>query len=163
MLAAENGATDLFDKDLDIILETVKENPRYMELLSSPVIPIEERKSIIEAAFGGFVCRDAVSFLKLLCERKHIGGLSDCVKEYKAMLDESKKISTARVRSAVELDEKQKAALIRKLEKKSGHRVVMEYAVDKSIIGGLTIELDGKIMDASLNKHLRDIKDVISK
>ena len=163
MLAAEKSMADTFDKDLDVLTDALKENPRYEGLLSSPGIPLEERLGVIEATFGGSVSRDVVSFLKLLCERKHINELLDCVSEYKAMLDESKRVSKAFVRSAVELDAQQKAALTKKLEKKTGHRVVTEYCVDKSIIGGLTIELGGKIMDASLKRHLKEIKDVISK
>ena len=163
MLAAEKGMADAFDKDLDVLTDALKENPRYTELLSSPGIALEERLGVIEATFGGSVSRDVVSFLKILCERKHTDEILECVGEYKAMLDESKKISTARVTSAALLDEKQKAALVKKLEMKTGHKVVIEYTRDESIIGGLTIELDGQIMDASLKRHLKDIKDVISK
>ena len=41
--------------------------------------------------------------------------------------------------------------------------MVMEYIVDKSIIGGLIIETDGRIMDSSLKKQLKDVKEVIQK
>ena len=55
----------------------------------------------------------------------------------------------------------EKSSLEEKLEKKSGHKVMMEYVVDESILGGLIVEMDGKIIDTSLKKHLKDVKDVI--
>ena len=50
-----------------------------------------------------------------------------------------------------------------KLKASSGCEMVIDYIVDKSIIGGLIIETDGKIMDSSLKKHLKDMKDVIKR
>ena len=41
-------------------------------------------------------------------------------------------------------------------------RVETEYDVDPSLIGGLTVEIDGRLIDGSLRHRLRDIKDVIS-
>ena len=44
----------------------------------------------------------------------------------------------------------------------SGGDVNMEYVVDSSIMGGVIVELDGKIMDGSLRHRLREVKDVIN-
>ena len=50
-----------------------------------------------------------------------------------------------------------------KLEKKSGKTAVIEYIIDESIIGGIIVEMDGKIIDSSIKRHLKDMKDVINK
>ena len=39
----------------------------------------------------------------------------------------------------------------------------MEYSVDGAILGGLIVEINGKIMDGSLRHRLREVKEVISK
>ena len=83
--------------------------------------------------------------------------------EYNALLDEVSKVSTARIVSAVELSEDEKMALKNKLEEISGHTILLECTVDKSILGGLIVEIDGKIADASLQRHLKDVKDVMFK
>ena len=41
--------------------------------------------------------------------------------------------------------------------------VEIEYMTDSSILGGILIEADGKIIDGSLKARLRDIKEVINK
>ena len=97
-----------------------------------------------------------------MCEKGRIKHFSDSVKEYKRLLDESKKVSKAKVTSATELLENQKEALKHKLEKISNTAVEMEYFIDESIIGGVVAEIDGKIMDGSLRSRLHDMKDVIS-
>ncbi len=163
MLAAETGNGKEYKEALGTVLEVFENNPMYPEFLSTFAIPLEERLNALETAFLDRVPRDVLSFLKLLCEKRHIGEFAECVKDYNEMYDEILKVSNAKVTSAVELSEDEKASLKEKLEKISGHKTLIEYTVDKSIIGGLIVEMDGKIMDSSLRKHLKDVKDVISK
>ena len=99
--------------------------------------------------------------MKLMCEKNRIGDLCESIEEYKSMLRELHRVSRAIVTSAVELSVEQKSQLVAKLEKISGKKVIPEYFVDESILGGVTIEIDGKIMDSSLRRHLNDVKDVI--
>lgn len=163
MLAMENEKGEEYEKALDLVSDAFLENPAYMEFLTSPGIPLEERLGALESAFSGAVPRDVLSFLKLLCEKRYIRDFQDCAKQYKTLLNEVGKVSNAKVTSAVELDEKEKETLREKLEKLSGHTVMIEYTVDKSILGGLIVEMDGRVMDSSLQKHLKDVKDVISR
>ncbi len=163
MLAMEKNSGEKFEKALDLVTDAFAENPMYMEFLESPGIPLSERLGAIESAFSAALPRDVLSFLKLLCEKRYIAQFNDCVVQYKALLNEVNSVSTASVTSAVELSEQEKNALKEKLESLSGHTVVIEYTVDPSILGGLIVEIDGKVMDSSLQKHLKDVKDVISR
>lgn len=163
MLAVEKKQEEEYDKALDLVTEAFLENPGYTEFLESPGIPLNERLGALESAFSAALPREVLSFLKLLCEKRYIPQLPDCVAQFKALLDEINKVSNARVTSAVELNEKEKNALQEKLEKISGHTVAIEYIVDRSILGGLIVEMDDKVMDSSLQKHLKDVKEVISR
>ena len=51
--------------------------------------------------------------------------------------------------------------LVAKLEKVTGKKVNAFYFVDESLIGGLRIELDGKLYDGTVKKRLSEVKDVI--
>lgn len=163
MLAMEEDSVESFENALDDVAKAFSDEPKYMQFLSSPGIALSERLSAIEEAFGNTYPREIVSFLKLLCERRHIEEFNDCVCEYKRLANELSKVSWAKVTSAVELTDDEKKALQEKLEKMSGHTVMLDLTVDKSILGGIIVEIDGKVMDNSLKKHLKDVKDVISK
>ena len=163
MLAAETGKGREYKEALDAVSDVFNDNPLYPEFLTNFAIPLDERRNALETAFSDAIPRDVLSFLKLLCEKKHIEEFSECAAQYSAMYNEMDRILNARVTSAVELNDDEKVSLKEKLEKMSGHKVVIEYTVDKSIIGGIIVEMDGKIMDSSLKKHLRDVKDVISR
>ena len=65
--------------------------------------------------------------------------------------------------SAVELTEAEKAALTEKLGKKLGRTIHLECSVDPSLLGGLVVNVDGKVIDGSLKHKLQEIKEVMTK
>ena len=163
MLGAEKECTLEYKNALETVDSLFKENPVYVDFLYTFAIPLEERLSALEEAFSNKIPRDVLSFLKILCEKRHITEFGECAKCYYALYNELDKVSNAYVTSAVELTQGQKAELKDKLEKKTGKTVVINYTVDESIIGGIILEMDGKIIDSSIKKHLKRMKDVINK
>ena len=162
MLACEKNSQEEYAKALDELRNVFEENPEYMVFLASRSIPMSERLAAVEKAFSGKLPEDVVSYVQLLCEKGRISFFDESAEEYKHLLDESMKVSKARITSAAELLDEEKEALKNKLEKMSGTSVVMEYFIDESLIGGVVAEIDGKVLDGSLRRRLRDIKDVIN-
>jgi F-type H+-transporting ATPase subunit delta len=162
-LASEGNNVRDYEKALDLLTDVFNKNPQYAQLLSSPGIPLAERLGTIEKAFSSNLPVEVMSFIKLLCEKGYIKYFDQCVVEYKKLLNEANKCINAKVTSAITLSDQEKTALINNLEKTSGRTVLPEWIVDASILGGLIIELDGKTVDASIKRHLKNVKDVIGK
>ena len=100
--------------------------------------------------------------MQLLCEKGRTVCFFDAVKEYKSLLDSSMRISEVKVTSAVALTEAEKTRLKDKLESTYNRKVNIEYFIDESLLGGLVVDMDGRIMDSSLRRRLRDVKEVIT-
>lgn len=162
MLASEENARDEYEASLEKLKDIFKEMPDYLSFLASPGISLGERLSAIETAFADVLPANVLSFVQLMCEKGRIDNFFEAAEEYKSLLEASKHISCAKVTSAVELEEGEKIKLIEKLTAMSGGEVNIEYVIDSSIMGGLIVELDDKIMDGSLRNRLREVKDVIN-
>ena len=161
-LAAECDMTDTYLEALTAIRAILKENPEYIEFLASPAIPLTERCTAIDEAFGS--CPEHIpSFLKILAENGRAKGVCECIDEFEKLVTASKNTVTAVVISAMELDGDQKAKLVKKLEKVTGKSVCATYKLDKSLIGGIRVELDGVTYDGSIKARLDEVKDVITK
>lgn len=161
LLAKETGMEKEISDALAGVLQVFRDNPDYIELLAAPGIPKRERAGAVEQALTGAVPEYVVSFIQMLCERGHIRSLEACVREYERLVQESKHISTAQVVSAVPLTEEEKERLERKLQALSGHSVILECSLDESLMGGLVVQMDGRVLDGSLKHRLHEVKEVM--
>lgn len=160
-LAREGGTEREFSAALALIDRALTAQPEYGLLLSSPNIPLRERLGLLDQAFGEQVPEYVLSFTKILCEKGHIRQFSACVEEYENLHRAVSEVSAARIVSAVELTEEEKAALMKKLTALSGHTVEPRYEIDGSILGGVVIYMDDRVIDGSLKHKFREIKEVI--
>ena len=162
MLACEEHMQRPFAEALEKVKTAFLEHPQYAEMLSSPSISLGDRLCAIEAAFAAEIPEHVLSYLKLLCEKGRISCFLESVDAYKELLDASERVSNAKVTSAVALTEEEKQKLIKKLESMNQGKVHAEYFVDETLLGGLIVEVDGKIMDGSLRHRLHDVKEVMN-
>ncbi len=163
MLACEKNETKNYADALQKVSGVFGENPDYLLFLASPSISLSERLAAIGDAFGGRVPEDVVSYLKLLCEKGRISCFSESVEEYNRLLSASEQVARAKVTSVVPLSDTEKDKLIEKLKAICKCDITAEYLIDESLLGGVVVELDGKILDGSLRSRMRDMKEVISK
>ncbi len=162
-LACETHSETEYAQALETVAAVFRETPEYIDFLASPSIPKTQRVAAIEQAFADSIPEHVVSFVQILCEKGHIRSLEGCISEYKKLLDASQQISKATVVSAIPLTVREKERLKQKLEKMSGHSVVLECSADQSLMGGMVIEMDGKVIDGSLHHRLQEVKDVMSR
>ena len=134
-----------------------------LDLLASPSIPKDERCAVLEKAFGDVQPEHVMSFVGVLVQHGYIRELNDCVEAYTALHDEHSRLSTAYVTSAVELTKGERAELIEKLSRKFNRTIHLECAVDPSLLGGLVVQVDGKVIDGSLKHKLQEIKEVMNR
>lgn len=162
LLSCEEKNEEKYLSDLRLVKSVFDSEPEYIELLHSPSITKEEKLAIIDSAFGGRINENVVSFLKLLCENNRIEYINACFEDYEKLYNQIKRVIVARVISAVKLTEKEKSEIVARLEKKFKHRVELECEIDESILGGIVIKTDDIIMDGSLKRKMRDVKEVIT-
>lgn len=161
-LGLECGRIDeLFDA-VSLIRELFEANPEYIELLSTPSIAKEERIERLEECFEGKIPEIALRFISVMLRRGDIRSFNDSVAEFESLCFASKSISNAVVTSAVALTEAEKTKLASKLEMLCRHTVRLHCKVDPSLIGGMVVELDGRVMDGSLKHRMRELKGIIS-
>ncbi len=162
-IAVENNRLTEYTEDLTAVAQLFKENPAYADLLASPAVELSERRGLIDAAFSGSFEEIIVSFLKVLCENGQIGGVLECISEFNGLAEFYLNSTKAKIHYAKALTDEQKAALIKKLEKISRKSIEPVYIEDKSLIGGVKVEIDDLVLDGSVKKRIKTAKEVINK
>ena len=160
-LAMENGLVDRFKDELIQIKDSINED--YILILKSPALSLKSRLDMVDTAFESSMHEYIVSFIKLLCENGKIEFLPDTINEFFELCRELENRAHAKIFYVKEPNVHQKELLIARLEKMTGKKIDALYIEDKSLIGGIKIELDDKIIDGSLSARLSNIKGVIGK
>ena len=162
-LARETESEDAVGEGLKLVAGLMRENPEVLDFLAAPNIPKKERTGVLETALSGQIPEYVLSFAQILCEQGSIRSLEKCAVEYEELWNAARGLSTARVVSAVALTDEEKRQLQQKLSAKTGRQVRLECSVDESLLGGLVVTLDGKVMDGSLKHRLNEVREVMNR
>ncbi len=146
-------------RDVELIGKTVRESRDLRLVLASPVIPKEKKKRILSDLFGKKTNPITLRFLDLLTEKDREGNLMDIIDEFMRLLDEKGCIVRVDVASAVALTEAQVNRLKEQLELYTGKKIVLNFRLDPSILGGFIIRLDDRIIDGSLSHQLELLRE----
>ncbi|HEX6060519.1 MAG TPA: ATP synthase F1 subunit delta [Candidatus Limnocylindria bacterium] len=158
-LATAEKAVEAYRASLDSLAAGI--SPQSIRALRDPSVPVKQRLAAIEAVTKGQP-KAIRSVLLLLEQRDRIALLPDIARAYGDLVDRRAGIVDAKLTTAVALDEKQRVAVVERLEKSSGHKLKATFAVDPSLIGGAVIQLGDHQIDSSVRAQLRALRVQLS-
>ena len=157
MLTEELGVTERVMEELKTAGTLIKENPKYVSLLETPALPIEEKLSLVNGAFSSFD-ESLLSFLKILTEKRLLRYTPEISRGFNVLFDESRGILRVEAISAVALTEEEARKIKERLEKKCGKTVILTNTVSPEILGGVKLRYSGTQLDGSLKTRLETLK-----
>lgn len=160
-LSEEEGRTEEYLSAISLAEETLAENPGFLMLLASPAISREERMNALEAALRDRIPLSMLTLMKLMVFRGHARELPRMMAAFRDQVREHRGESNAKVWSAVPLTDKEQQALRDKLEKRFGKKMILKCQVDPSLLGGIRVETEGRVLDGTLRTRLQEIKEVM--
>lgn len=160
-LAAEESVAEEILHEIKNIAVLFKEHPDYVKILDSPQIDKDELMEILNQDFFGKINRYTLNFLKILCEKRMVHHVDECLKEYERLYNDDNNIKVVNVTTAKPLSGELAEKLVRKLEEKTGGKIVLKQRVDEGCIGGIIIETDGVRIDSSVKSELSNLKKAL--
>lgn len=147
--------------ELNGVRALFRAHPDYVKILDSPQIARSELMKILNEDFFGKMHRYTLNFLKLLCEKRMVHCLDECLDEYERLYNKENNIQVVDITTAKPLTDGIVSRLVSKLEEKTGGRIVVKEHVDASCIGGIIIETDTSYIDASIKSGLDNMKQAL--
>jgi len=149
---------------LNALGEAVQTSQPLADVFRNPVLSVEEKKNValalLEKAGGGAVER---RFVELLADKGRLPLLSAIAMDYEVLLDKARNLVRGLLTTAVELDDARKEAIKVQLEKQTGRRLELVYAVEPAILGGLILRIGDTVLDASLRAQLDNLRESIKR
>lgn len=162
-LAMEENKLDVLYEEAQALIGILKENDELIKLLDHPQINKEEKKEIVEKTFAGRVSGDMTGLMVMVVEKDHVNDLVRILEYFVGCVKKQKNIGIAEVTSAVSLSDSQKAAIEKRLlETTSYDSMEIAFSVDASLIGGLVIRIEDRVVDSSIKSKLEKMSKTLA-
>jgi F-type H+-transporting ATPase subunit delta len=165
-LAAKAGkkAPADYGKDLEAFASILESSPDLLKVFANPIITADVKKAVLAGVLGKLSLKPAVAnFLSLLADKERLPFVLDVTATYRALLDEAEGVMRGQLVTAYALTEARQDQIKGKLEKQSGKKLVLSFAVDPAILGGVLLKVGDKVLDASLRAQLEILKEQIKR
>ncbi len=156
--ASPEAKAQEFLSEIRQIRSLLAQNPDFDKLMLHPGIPKQEKLEAMRAVFGGRASDEITGFLETVIAKERYGSLPDIFQYFEDKVKEMSHIGVAHVTTAMQLDEEQKAKVRAKLLETTDYRTMeINYAVDASLIGGMVIRINDRVVDSSVRTKLDEL------
>lgn len=165
-VAVEDKAVDSLMEEAAAVTELMDQHPEFAKLLNHPNVSKEEKLQVVKEVFSSRVSGEMYGFLSVLVEKDRQGHVQEILQYFTARVKEYRRIGVVYITSALPLSGSQKEKIEKKVLATSGYAALEpHYEVDESLIGGLIIRIEDRVVDSSvrgklerLTRELRDIQ-----
>jgi F-type H+-transporting ATPase subunit delta len=156
-LARRDGTLDPWLVELRLAVELVGAE-EAATVVDNPAIAWEHRRAVITGLLGSRVGIPTRNLVLLLARRGRLAILPRVVDEFRRLVDREHGIVIANVTSAQPLEPADLAAVAERVQAMAGARVEVRAAVDPELIGGLTVRIGDRLIDASVRGRLTRLR-----
>ncbi len=157
-LAQEKNILELIFNDIQLFAHTLENSHELLGMLKSPIINGDKKMTVMKMLFEKKFNPLSISFLDIIVRKKREQYLGAVANAFIAQYNEINNIIEASIKTAVETDVTIKQQIKDALEKETGKKVNLKSSVDASLIGGLVVQVEDKLFDASIAGKLRQAK-----
>lgn len=160
-IALEKNQVEKFYEEIKLIKEVISANPDLLKIIDHPHINKEKKFEIFKNSFKDSLSEDTLGFLFVIFKKNRDTDLVSILDTYIQLSLNHLGITEAFVSSAIPLSDDKITNIKSKLEIKLNKKVNMNCIVDKSIIGGLVVMVDGIVIDGSVKFKLESMKKAL--
>ena len=143
-------------KELD---EIFREEDDFLRLLQSPAVTAKEKKTMTRQVFGGRVREEVLSLLYILIDHGRMGQYHAIVKNYLKRKDAWLGEACGKIYSASPLTEEEVSRFEEETGRLLGKRVTLKNRIDPAVLGGVRVQVSGRLIDATVRSQLEKLRD----
>tara|TARA_B110000967_G_scaffold105386_1_gene108101 strand:+ start:841 stop:1380 length:540 start_codon:yes stop_codon:yes gene_type:complete len=157
-MATTSGKLDAIKEDMEMVVAICAESQDLRNLLKNPIVKSKDKIAVLNRVFSG-TDTTTQEFIAYLTDKRRENELHNVASQYISTYNEIKGIASATVVSATPLSEdamgKMKTYVSSLLSIKD---IELNNVIDPSIIGGVIVKHEDRLLDKSVSKELREIR-----
>jgi len=136
--------------------------PEFLKLLGTPTVSVTEKLGVVEKAFKEKVSPYVFNFLRVLTVKGRMAHFNRIYKTFREDFNEKFGVAEITVTSPFPLDGATRAKISARMQKITGKEITLKEKVDKTLIGGVTIDYGNTRFDGSVRTRLNELKNDIT-
>ena len=157
-LGKEKNVLDTVVADMKLVDELCNTVKDFWLMVESPVIKTTQKRKTVKSVLENQIDAISLNFLDLVFQNRREIFIKDMVRNFLDLCRKDQGVVSAKLTTAVTLDEAGKSKLSEMLKKAFDSKIELEEVLDKDIIGGFVLRVDDKELDASVSNQLNQIK-----
>jgi F-type H+-transporting ATPase subunit delta len=158
-LATEMNQVDAVCTDMKMLQGIGKTNPDFTALLRSPIIKPTAKEKIIDAVVTNRVNTITGSFIRLLVRKGRENVLLEIADAFVEQFNQLRGIYKVKLTTATPVSEEIKTYILGKIRSSTPmQKIELEAIVKEELVGGFVLEMAGTLVDASIQRDLKDIR-----
>jgi F-type H+-transporting ATPase subunit delta len=158
-LANERQLTESIADDLGGLRQLLAENPSFRAFLADPSIGDTERTALLKKVFAGQLQTLLEHFLQVLAAKGKLGHLGQIADAYDELLDKQQGKVEVDLTVAHKLSPEQVERARQKVSAALKKDAIVHVYVDESIIGGIVLRIQDKLIDASVKTQIQRLRE----
>jgi len=135
------------------------QNPGLELLFASAAVGYKRKNEIITHTFEGRASQVFTQFMRVLNDHARLDMIRPIAGAFRTLYNRRSRRLAVRVRSAVPLTEAERSQLTEDVRAASGMEPILNEAVDPEILGGLIVQVQDWVYDASVRTRLAEIRN----
>ncbi len=156
-LSLEQGILEQVNDDMNLISSVLKNSHDLVVVLNSPIIKTDKKQNILSEIFKGKIDKLTELFMQVLAAKRREYYIEAIAIEFIKQYKKHKKILTAVVTTAAGLDDVLRKKVLEIVKGSSQSEVELIEKINDKLIGGFTLQVGDKRVDASLSKQVRKL------
>jgi len=158
-VAQAEGVLDQIEDELFRFARTLENEIRLRDALVDPQLPVERRVAMLRELLGVKASQHTVNLIGFVVEQGRARELIQIIDSLVELAAKERQKAVAEVRTAVALDDDQRARLERALRDATGKEITLKIIVDPAVVGGLVARVGDLVFDASVRRRLELAKE----
>jgi F-type H+-transporting ATPase subunit delta len=154
---------DRVEEELTRLNKSLESNADLREFLSTLQISPDGKKSALSQIFGQKVSPITLHWIDMVVDQGRQRRLPAIIEAFLTLAQDAREKVTAEVITSVPLSEDLAKRLEQELSKITKKRVFLKPMVDDSILGGVIVKIENKVIDGSVRHRLEEIKNEMIK
>lgn len=162
-LAVEGRSLEAVGAEVKTMSELFRNVPLLAEFLDNPNLPRSDKLNTLQKAYDHPWSKYFANFMDLVLRKGRQEILPDVWDVFRQLWEEHEAQLDVTVTSAVELTDQQRRSLEAALAKRTGKKIILKNRLDRSVLGGLRIQIGHELVDATVAGKLQALKEALLK